>query len=327
MPDEANGDSLSPEGEVELYFKMCLIRAVEEHVVSAASTGLVPGSTHVSIGQEAITVGACSALDPKDLMLATYRGHGAFLANGGDIKELMAEIMLREPGCCAGKGGTMHLSDPEHGTLLTSAIVASQIPIAGGVALGCKLRNTGQVVMTFFGDGAACEGEFFETMNMAKIWNIPLVMVCENNGYALATPISKSQATPDIADRAKGFDMPAEIVDGNDVIEVRNAVARAVNRARSDGGPTLIECKTVRYGMHSTRSPGYYDNKEDANAWRDVDPIPRFRAALIEREVALPAALEEAEARAKMEALDAREFAQAAPLTSIETIRANVFAE
>jgi TPP-dependent pyruvate/acetoin dehydrogenase alpha subunit len=311
---------------LRLYYKMQLIRVMEEHIVSASNTGLIPGSTHVCIGQEAISVGACEALHHDDLVLATYRGHGTFLAKGGEPKELMSEVMLREPGCCRGKGGSMHLCDLDHGLLMTSAIVASQIPIAAGVALSCKLRNTGQVVAVFFGDGAACEGAFFETINLAQLWQVPLLFICENNGYALATPVSMSHATPDIVDRATGVGMRSQIVDGNDVLAVLDAIAAAAEVARSGHGPTLIECKTVRYGMHSTRSPGVYDDPDDQHAWKKVDPIPHFRNRLLSSELVQESELDALDDEAKRTARVAREFAESAPYPSDELIKSHVFA-
>lgn len=306
---------------------MRLIRAFEEHVVSASNAGLVPGSTHPCIGQEAIAVGVCSALRPDDLILATYRGHGEYLAKGGDPREAMAEIMCREPGCCKGKGGSMHLCDPEKGIIMTNAIVAGHIPAAGGVALSCKLRGTGQVVAVFFGDGAACEGEFFETLNMAQLWEVPLIFICENNGYSISVPLSMSQATPDIADRAKGVGMANEIVDGNDLLAVREATERAADHARSGRGPYFIECKTVRWERHSALSAGYYESEEERHRWKEVDPIPRFRSFLLSKKVVTGAELDDLDQEAARVALDAREFAQAAPPPSEDTILADIFAE
>ena len=206
---------------------------------------------------------------------------------------MMAELMGRATGVCKGKGGSMHLSDPSVGLVSTNAIVAGHIPMAGGAALSCQFRRTGQVVLCFFGDGASCEGEFFEAMNMAMLWKVPLVFVCENNGIAISVPTSKSQATPDIADRARGFGMPASIVDGNDVLAVRAAVAEGVARARAGEGPTFVECKTVRWERHSAFSAGGSDPAEQRRAWQRVDPIPRFRKALVSWGLATDAELDD----------------------------------
>ncbi len=310
---------------VELYRTMARIRAFEEQVIDAYNARLVPGSTHPCIGQEASKVGAVSALGPEDLVLATYRGHGEAIALGVDPTAVMTELMARAPGLCRGKGGSMHLSDPERGLIMTNAIVAGHIPIAGGVALSCKHRETGQVVACFFGDGASCEGEFFETLNMAQLWQVPLVLVCENNGWAISVPTSVSQATPDIADRARGFGMPASVVDGNDVIAVRGAVAAGVDRARAGGGPSFVECKTVRWERHSALSAGA-DPVEGRRAWQRADPIPRFRAALLAWSVADGDTLAGIDAEAAEEAVEVRRLAEQAPFPSPDSVYEDVFA-
>ena len=257
---------LSDEQLVSLYRTMSRIRAFEEEVVEAFNARLIPGSTHPCIGQEAIKAAAIDAIEPSDLVLATYRGHGEAIAKGVDPDAIMAELMCRSTGVCKGKGGSMHLAEPSVGLVSTNAIVAGHIPMAGGVALSAKLRATGQVVLCFFGDGASCEGEFFETLNMATLWKVPLVFVCENNGAAISVPTSKSQATPDIADRARGFGMPAAVVDGNDVLAIRVAVSGAAatcqRRARAElrrmqdrslGAPLRLLCGRDRSGRRPRR--------------------------------------------------------------------------
>lgn len=308
-----------------MYGLMQCIRLFEEEVVQASLQGLVPGSTHPDIGQEAIAVGVCLALKPIDLVLATFRGHGQYIARGGSLEPLMAEIMGRAPGCCRGKGGSMHLSDPDHGLLMTNAIVAGHIPAAGGVALSCKLRKTGQVVAVFFGDGAACEGEFFETLNMAKLWEVPLLFICENNGYAMTVPVSLAHATPDIADRAKGFGMRNEIVDGNDPLAVWSATKKAAERTRAGAGPMFLECKTVRWERHSAVTPGLYDTPEERYRWRTVDPIPRFRKLLLEQGLVTEAELIALDQEAQKVVKNARQFAEAAPHPSPESLFEDVF--
>ncbi|MGH6952572.1 MAG: thiamine pyrophosphate-dependent dehydrogenase E1 component subunit alpha [Alphaproteobacteria bacterium] len=308
-----------------LYRTMSRIRAFEQTVLEAFAARLVPGTTHVCIGQEAIKAGAMDVILRSDLVLATYRGHGEAIAKGVDPSAVMAEIMCRETGLCRGKGGSMHLSEPSVGLLLTNAIVAAHIPMAGGVALSAKLRRTGQVVLCFFGDGAACEGEFFETLNIAKIWRVPLVFLCENNGKAISVPTSKSQATPDIADRARGFGIPAAIVDGNDVLAVRAAVAEAVGLARAGEGPRFIECKTVRWEHHSAFS-ARGDDPVARSAWQRVDPIPRFGRSLIVWRVGSEAALERIRDEAREESAAARRAAEAAPLPGTHSIHEDIFA-
>ncbi len=309
MTTKAQSD---PARAIELYRQMLIIRKFEEAAVDLFAKGLISGSTHPCIGQEGIPVGACAALRPEDLVLATYRGHGVAIAKGADPRRLMAELMTRSTGCCLGRGGSMHLADVSVGLLGTNAIVAAHIPIAGGVALSSKLRREDRVTVCFFGDGAACEGEFFETLNMAALWKLPLVLICENNGWAISVPVSASQSTLDIADRAKGFGMASAIADGNDVFAVESAVAEAAARARCGEGPTLVECKTVRWERHSAFSSGKYANPEEAQRWRKVDPIPRMAAWLRDAGCG-HAALEKANADADLIVAEAIEFALASP--------------
>jgi TPP-dependent pyruvate/acetoin dehydrogenase alpha subunit len=319
-PTELDDGSL-----VDLYRTMCRIRRFEEQVVDAYNQRLIPGSTHPCIGQEATKAGSISAIRPDDLVLATYRGHGEAIAKGVDPVGIMAELMTRATGICKGKGGSMHLAEPDRGLVSTNAIVAGHIPIAGGVALSCKKRRTGQVVLCYFGDGASCEGEFYETLNMATLWQVPLVLICENNGWAISVPTTKSQSTPDIADRARGFGMPSTIVDGNDPLAVRAAVLEAAARARAGQGPTLIECKTVRWERHSALSAGA-DQAAGREAWQRVDPIPRFRNALLAWGVASSATLDAIDDEALAEAARVRAAAEAAPFPTAESVYEDVFA-
>lgn len=310
---------------LSLYRQMLVIRKFEENAVELFSKGLITGSTHPCIGQEAIAAGACSALEKHDLVLATYRGHGVAIAKGSDPKTLMAELLTRETGCCKGRGGSMHVCDAANGMLGTNAIVAGHIPIAGGVALASKLRNANQVTACFFGDGAACEGEFFETLNMASLWKLPLLLICENNGWAISVPASKSQSTPDVADRARGFGMPGVTVDGNDPLAVRDSVLAAAGVARSGGGPTLIECKTVRWERHSAFSSGKYTNPEEAQRWRTVDPIPRLKEKLAGWGVS-PGDLAAEDRAAALVVEDAVEFALSSPYPAAESVYEGVYA-
>jgi acetoin:2,6-dichlorophenolindophenol oxidoreductase subunit alpha len=320
-PEGVDHDSL-----LALYRDMVRVRAFEEEVIDAFGKGLIPGSTHPCIGAEGIKAGALSTLRPDDLVFATYRGHGEALIKGVEPVSMMAELMGRATGVCKGKGGSMHLSEPSVGLISTNAIVAGHIPMAGGAALSCRFRRTGQVVLCFFGDGAACEGEFFEAMNMAMLWKVPLVFICENNGIAISVPTSKSQATPDIADRARGFGMPAAIVDGNDVLAVRVAVAEGVARARAGDGPTFVECKTVRWERHSAFSAGGSDPAEQRRAWQRVDPIPRFRKLLVAWEIATETDLDDLDTGIRAETRSIREEAERAPFPEADSIYEDIFA-
>jgi acetoin:2,6-dichlorophenolindophenol oxidoreductase subunit alpha len=319
-------NDLSREQLLSLYCTMSRIRAFEEQVVEAFNARLIPGSTHPCIGQEAIKAGAIDAIERSDLVLATYRGHGEAIAKGVEPVAIMAELMCRSTGVCKGKGGSMHLAEPSVGLVSTNAIVAGHIPMAGGVALSAKLRETGQAVLCFFGDGASCEGEFFETLNVAMLWKVPLVFVCENNGAAISVPTSKSQATPDIADRARGFGMPAEVVDGNDVLAVRRAVGGAAVRAKDGHGPSFVECKTVRWERHSAFSAGGTDQAAARAAWQRVDPLVRYRRALIEWHVAADAEMDAVDVEARAEAAQARAAAEAAPHPGPDSVYEDIFA-
>jgi TPP-dependent pyruvate/acetoin dehydrogenase alpha subunit len=317
---------VEPDRLLRLYADMVRVRIFEEEVVDAFRAGLIPGSTHPCIGQEAIKAAALDAIEPDDLVLATYRGHGETLLKGVDPVAIMAELMGRQTGINRGKGGSMHLADPSVGLLTTNAIVAGHIPMAGGVALSCKFRKTGQVVLCFFGDGASCEGEFFETLNMSMLWQVPLVFVCENNGVAISVPTEKSQATPDIADRARGFGMPALVVDGNDVLAVRAAVSEGVARARAGQGPTFVECKTLRWEHHSGFSSGGKDADERRRRREAVDPIERYRRSLLAWGVTDEDALARLEDETRAWARGVRAEAESAPLTGPESIWDDIYA-
>lgn len=309
----------------EIHRTMVFARAFELEVISAAGKQLVPGTTHPGIAQEGSKVGTVRGLRPDDRLFATYRGHVEALAKGCDPDAVMREIMARATGLNSGKGGSMHLCDLEHGLVMTNAIVAGHLPIAGGTALACAHQGTGQVVAAIFGDGASCEGEFFETLNMAKIWSVPLVLVCENNGWAITVPTSLSQATPDIADRARGFGIPAEIVDGNDVLAVRDAVAAAAARARRGEGPQFIECKTVRWERHSAFTAAG-DPGEMRRAWQDVDPIERFERCLVGWGVATAEDLAEIRQQESARAAEVRARAEREPIPGAGSSAEHVFA-
>ncbi len=319
-------DGLDDAELLRRYREMMRIRAFEDEVVDAFAKGLVPGSTHPCIGQEAIPVGTMAHLRLEDQILATYRGHGEALAKGADPVGMMAELMTRETGLCKGKGGSMHLSDPSVGLVSTNAIVAGHIPMAGGVAMAAQRRGRGQVVACYFGDGASCEGEFFETLNMAQLWRLPLIFVCQNNGIAISVPTTMSQATPDIADRAAGFGMAREIVDGNDVTAVAAAMARAVEHARAGRGPYFLECKTVRWERHSAFSAGGNDPAEARRKREAVDPIIRYGRALVAWGVATAEGLAATDAESRTWAAAVRAEAEAAPSPAPSSIYEDIFA-
>jgi len=299
---------LSLDTLLDWYERMWTIRYFEENAVSSYRKGLFGGSTHPCIAQEAIPVGAIAALAATDQVLATYRGHGHAIARGLDLKALMAEVLCKETGCCGGRGGSMHVCDVSKDFWGTNAVVAAHIPIAAGVALANQLRKNGRVTAVFFGDGATCEGAFFETLNTATLWKVPLVLICENNGYAMSVPTKMAIPLENIAQRADGFGLPGVSVDGNDPVAVFDATKEAAARAREGGGPTLLECKTVRWERHSAMSAGKFQNEEEAMRWKTADPIPRFVKTLQARG-ASDVALRTRQERAKRLTDEALEFA------------------
>jgi TPP-dependent pyruvate/acetoin dehydrogenase alpha subunit len=317
---------ISAETLLARYRMMSRIRIIEEEVIDAFAAGLIPGSTHPCIGQEAIPTGIIGEMRLDDQVFATYRGHGEALAKGVDATAMMAELMTRETGVCKGKGGSMHLSEPSVGLVSTNAIVAGHIPMAGGAALAIQRRGGDQVVAVFFGDGASCEGEFFESLNMAQLWKLPLIFVCSNNGMAISVPSEMSQSTPDIADRARGCGMASEIVDGNEVVAVGAAMRRAVDHARAGKGPYFLECKTVRWERHSAFAAGGNDQEGARRKRESVDPIIRFRRALEAWGVATGDDLDQIDAEATAEAKAVRAAAEAAPSPVPSSIYEDIFA-
>lgn len=277
---EGPGPEMSTALRRRCYEKMLLIRMFEDRVHEAFQKGLVFGSTHLCQGQEAVSVGAIETLRHDDTLTYTYRGHGQVLARGMSPEAAFAEIFGRDTGCSRGLGGSMHLADLSRGLLGSFAIVGAGIPVAVGAALSAQLTGRGQVAMTFFGDGATNIGAFHESMNLAAVWKLPLIFVCENNLYGEYSPILLTTPFEDLARRAAGYDMPAQIVDGNDVAEVYHTTLRAVERARGGGGPSLIECKTYRYRGHSRSDPAKYRPPGELQSWLARDPITRCEAAL-----------------------------------------------
>lgn len=270
-------------GPLERYRRMVEIRMVEEKVLALFGEGLIPGTTHTCQGQEAVSVAIAAATRPSDTVACTYRGHGLALALGATREAVLGEIMGRQIGCMGGLGGSMHLSDPSVGLLPTFAIVGAGVPIAAGAALTAQVRGTDDVAVAVFGDGATNIGGFHEGMNLAAIWRLPVVFVCENNIYGEYSRIDRTTPVSDIAVRANSYAMPSEIVDGQDLDVVEDAVGRAVAVARAGGGPTLIEAKTYRYAGHSRSDKGAYRPPGELDIWLARDPITLYGDALIAR--------------------------------------------
>ncbi|HWB98935.1 MAG TPA: thiamine pyrophosphate-dependent dehydrogenase E1 component subunit alpha [Bryobacteraceae bacterium] len=270
----------------EAYRQMRLIRRFEERVIELVNANEIAGVTHEYIGEEAIAVGVCSALQPGDVITSTHRGHGHIIAKGGEVRRMMAELYGRVTGYNRGKGGSMHIADLSLGIYGANGIVAAGVPIAAGAAWAAKLRKTGAIAVAFFGDGGANQGVLHETMNLAGIWKLPMLFVCENNQYAVTTSVSYATAGPGIAHRASAYGFPGYAIDGMDVEQVMTAADAAVSRARSGEGPTLLECKAYRFQGHFTAERALrltYRSVAEIEEWRTMDPLVRWARKLEER--------------------------------------------
>jgi pyruvate dehydrogenase E1 component alpha subunit len=292
---------------------MWTIRRFEEAVDDLFGRGLMHGTMHLSIGQEASATGACLALRSDDAITSTHRGHGHCIAKGADLTRMMAELLAKETGYCRGRGGSMHIADTATGNLGANGIVAGGIPIAAGAALAYQLRGEDRVVACFFGDGAANEGAFHEAVNLAAIWKLPVVFICENNGYGMSFSTSKSFAIENISERAAAYGIPGVTVDGNDLDRVHEAVSSAVTRARAGEGPTLVEALTYRWKGHSKSDKNLYRTKEEIAEWRSKDPILRFEAQVKESGVLSEEEVREVRTQAMDQMRDAVRQANAAP--------------
>lgn len=318
--------SLGTEQLIQMLRTMLLIRAFEEKADELFALGRVHGTMHLSMGQEAVAAGVCAALQPDDYILSTHRGHGHCLAKGADVRLMMTEFLGKETGYCRGRGGSMHIADVRSGNLGANGIVAGGLPIATGVGLSIQMRRSGQVCVAFFGDGAANEGAFHEALNLASIWNLSVVFVCENNQYAMSMPAQRSMKVARISDRAAAYAIPGVTVDGMDVLAVYQAAADAVARVRSGGGPALVECVTYRYKGHSKSDRQRYRTRDEVEAWRQHDPILRLRAQLIDDGALTAAAADQMAAEADAAIEDAVRFVEESPEPDPATLLEGVYA-
>jgi len=317
---------LSTDSAVKMLQTMYLIRAFEERADDLFAHGRVHGTMHLSAGQEAVATGVCAALLPGDYLLSTHRGHGHCIARGADVRRMMAEFLGKETGYCRGRGGSMHIADVDEGILGANGIVAGGLPLAAGVGLSIHIRRGTQVCVVFFGDGAANEGAFHESLNLASVWTLPVVYVCENNQYAMSMPVHTSMKIERIADRAAAYGLPGEQVNGMDVLAVYDAATRAVERARRGAGPTLLECLTYRYRGHSKSDAQRYRTREEVEDWRTRDPIVLFQQRLIAERVLSAAAAEPFAGRAREAIDDAVRFAESSPEPDPATLLDGVYA-
>ncbi|MEM0908117.1 MAG: thiamine pyrophosphate-dependent dehydrogenase E1 component subunit alpha [Pseudomonadota bacterium] len=307
--------------------KMHLIRKFEEGAEESYMRGLIHGTMHLSIGQEASAVGACMGLSDTDKITSTHRGHGHCIAKGASVEKMFAEFFGKETGYCRGRGGSMHIADVDKGNLGANGIVGGGLPIAVGAALAAHRLGTGAVTVCFFGDGANNEGAFHEALNIAAVWKLPVVFVCENNKYGMSTSTERSTAVKHIADRAAAYAMPGETVDGNDFSAVAACVETALARARAGDGPSLIESVTYRWRGHSKSDRNRYRTKDEIAQWMAQDPIRRMTEMLIEHGVLSAAEAASIEAAAAAHIASAIEAARAAPDPETAHLTRDVYTE
>jgi pyruvate dehydrogenase E1 component alpha subunit len=318
------GKEMPKDVALQLYETMQRIRSFEVAVIELFARGKIPGFLHTYVGEEAVAAGVCAVLRPDDKIISTHRGHGHLIAKGGQLDLMMAELFGKRTGYCKGKGGSMHIAEPDLGMLGANAIVGAGTVIINGAALTAQYWDKDEVAVAFFGDGASNTGAFHEALNMAAVWNLPSIFVCENNGYAESTPQSYHQNIEDVADRAVGYGMPSSTVDGNDPSAVYLAAKEAVARARSGEGPTLIEAKTYRIRGHYEGDPEIYRTKEEVEAWKKKDPIERWRKVLLDRGISAET-FKEIDARIDQELKDAVAFAEESPLPDPAEARSDIF--
>ena len=312
---------------VEMYKNMRRIREFETEAMNLFAEGKIPGFVHLYLGEEAVATGACSSLRDDDYITSTHRGHGHIIAKGGDLKFMMAELFGKATGYCKGKGGSMHIADSTKGILGANGIVGAGHNIAVGAGLSAKYRGTDQVCVCFFGDGSTNQGTFHESLNLASIWRLPVVFLCENNLYGISMHQARHQAIQDVADRAVAYNIPGVVVDGNDVLAVYEAVNEAVSRARSGQGPTLIECKTYRHRGHFEGDPANYKPSEEEEEWLAKDPIPRAIEYLIDNDILTKEEIEKIDEEVKEEIKEAIEFADESPLPTLDSIVEDIYTD
>ena len=299
---------------------MLVIRHFERVSMRLLQQGLVIGSVHVCIGQEGVAAGVGLALERSDYLTTHHRGHGHCIAKGANLGAMMAEMMGRETGCCKGRGGSMHMADLSQGILGADGVVAGGVPMTVGAALSAKLRGTSQVAVAFFGDGAINAGQFHEAMNLAAVWRLPVLFVCDNNQYAISTPSADSTAGS-LSARAAGYGIPGHQVDGNDPVALHELTLKALARARSGEGPSVIEALTYRWEGHSRNDPGTeYRSREEIDEWKAKDPIARLKARMLEQGLASEVQIEQIEQVAKQEVDAAVEFAKSSPFPQPQSV-------
>jgi pyruvate dehydrogenase E1 component alpha subunit len=319
-------DDVDEKTLIQLYRQMLLVRRFEEKAAEAYSRGKIGGFCHLYIGQEAVAIGAISAIRTDDYVLTSYREHAHAIAKGISPDAVMAELFGKAGGCSRGKGGSMHMFDRNVNFLGGHAIVAGQIPLATGVAFGSKYQGTDQVTLCFFGEAAVNQGAFHESLNMAQLWKLPCIYICENNQYGMGTSLDRSMSFRNIAEKACAYEIASEFVDGMDVLAVREATARAVERARKDYLPTLLEVRTYRFMGHSMSDPGRYRTRTEIEKHQERDPVMLFSSTLKEKGVIDDAALAEMEKSVGEEVEHALRFAEESPQPAPEELYTDIYA-
>ena len=312
---------------IDLYRQMLVIRRVEEAAAKAYAQGKIGGFLHLGIGQEAVCTGALSVLDPKDYVVCTYRSHGHYLAKGGSAKQVLAELYGKQTGASHGFGGSMHLFSAERRMLGGHGIVGGHVPLAAGVAFSSKYKQSGEVTLCFFGDGSVPQGAFHEGISLAGLWKLPIVFICENNQYSMGTPLYRTIAVADVTERAAGYGVARERFDGHDVLTVRERIREAVDRARKDMMPTLVEVITYRFRGHSMSDPGNYRSKDEIEEWKKRDPITVARARLTGELGVSEDKLTTLEASVRAEVSEAARFADESPPPTPEEMWKYVYAD
>ena len=312
---------------LEIYRKMVAVRVFEETAADLFLKGQLPGFLHSYIGEEAVASGVCAHLTPQDMITSTHRGHGHAVAKGARLDMMMAELFAKKTGYCHGKGGSMHIADLDLGILGANGIVGAGVPIATGAGLALKLKGSDRVTVAFFGDGGSNTGAFHEGVNMAAVWNLPVVFVCENNQYAESTPRDVHQRIKDVAQRAMAYDIPGVVADGMDVFDVYQKTGEAIDRARTGGGPTLVEAKTYRFMGHYVGDPQTYRSKDEVEQWKKRDPIAMFRKRVVEEGKITAVELDAIDAAIAKEMEQAVEFARQSPEPDIESALQDIFTE
>jgi pyruvate dehydrogenase E1 component subunit alpha len=324
--NRVNNSGLKVDQLIELYRQMLLIRRFEEKSAEVYVAGKIGGFCHLYIGQEAVGVGTISAIRKDDYVLASYREHGLALAKGMSARSIMAELYGKATGCSKGKGGSMHMFDKSLGFLGGHAIVGGQIPLATGTAFATKYQGTDQVTLCYFGEAAVNQGAFHESLNMAQLWKLPCIYICENNQYGMGTSLARAMSLRDISKKACAYEMASDFVDGMDVLAVREATVQAVERARKDYLPTLLEIRTYRFMGHSMSDPGNYRTRAEIEKYQERDPLKLFSASLLEAKIVDQKVLDEIDQKVREEVEDALRFADESPLPDPSELYTDIYA-